>query len=103
MGLFDFWKKKTSDPSPTPVKPDAPEAPESRLQGDLIRRVTAIAATEDIPPTTDDSPVVYTSDSTDSVVFLTFAQVTKKLWICPECGTTNDEELANCVVCGLNK
>ena len=39
-------------------------------------------------------------------IFMSFPEKTKKIWICPNCGTHNsynDESVMMCVVCGLKK
>ena len=56
----------------------------------------------------DNTPLQYNnrysnSDSSDSIVFLTFQQTQINGWACHECGTRNSDHYNSCVVCGLPK
>lgn len=42
-------------------------------------------------------------DSSDSVIYMSFAPEVRNMWICPECGTRNEKSLNECVVCGLKR
>lgn len=104
MALFGFLKKSRSVPPA-----EAPDKSGERtivFKGDL-----AFIQDEDITKNgerskTEHAPPHYTGenkDSEDSVVYLSFAPVARNIWICPECGTYNEESLNGCVVCGLKK
>ncbi len=42
-------------------------------------------------------------DSSDSIIYMSFAPEVRNMWICPECGTRNENNLNGCVVCGLKR
>lgn len=44
-----------------------------------------------------------TKDSSDSVIYMSFAPDVRNMWICPECGTRNENNFNGCVVCGLKR
>lgn len=107
MGLFDFLKKPRTDTSTVANKNGNPEAAErtSVFKGDLA--LISETSTQKKPEPARVAPVsagqsTENKDSADSVVFMSFTPI-KKGWICPECGTKNDEGLNGCIVCGLRK
>jgi len=106
MGLIDFLKRSRIDVPMTTDKSSNSGERTSVFKGDLA------LISED--STERNSDLVYTDpvttcqttenkDSADSVVFMSFAPIKKRCWICPECGTNNDEGLIGCIVCGLRK
>ena len=107
MGLFDFLKKPRTDTSTAANKSGNPESGErtSVFRGDLA--LISETSTQRKAEPAHVAPVsagqsTENKDSADSVVFMSFAPI-KRGWICPECGTNNDEGLNGCIVCGLRK
>lgn len=106
MGLFDFLKKGRSDSSPASGAADKTGTRMSVFKGDLALLQDPDTTAKKGPVKADDSPPsdsVEAKDSADSVVYMSFAPTAKKSWICPECGTRNEECLNGCIVCGLKK
>jgi len=108
MGLFDFMKKPRTDVPMATGKSSDSESRErtSVFKGDLAllndNSTQKKSETVYVYPV-NDSQTIENKDSKDSVVFMSFAPIKKGCWICHECGTSNDEGLNGCVVCGLRK
>ena len=100
MGLFDFIKKKKGFESQKLESDGAPEASKSIFKGDLAS-LDDRPRYEGDPYETEESE--YQGDSSDSVVFMNFPAQGQAKWLCPECGTLNDENMNGCAVCGLKK
>lgn len=105
MGLFDFLKKTHTGSSAAVNAGDKPQS-EGRtgvFKGDLAhisdtdeeRKPESVHTVPGSSSTATDQ-----KDSPDSVVFMSFAPTPKGRWLCPECGTSNEEELSGCIVCG---
>jgi len=107
MGLFDYTKKPWMYTLSGTDENDNSEAGEraSVFKGDLARISESSAKKAPKPvhivsvgtgQTTGDT------GSTDSTVFMSFERIEKGYWICPECGTYNDEGLNECSVCACD-
>lgn len=106
MGLFDFLKKNRSGSFSTSRDDGNSGEQTSVFKGDLASLQDADVAKKKETNHVDNTRTEYASDSedsTDSVVFMSFAPITRNIWSCPECGTSNEESLNGCIVCGLRK
>lgn len=106
MGLFDFLKKNRSGSFSSPRDASNSEKQINVFKGDLAFLQNAEVAEKKETSHVDNTHTGYASDnedSADSVVFMTFAPITRNNWSCPECGTSNEESLNGCIVCGLRK
>ena len=106
MALFDFLKKSRSDPPSTTVVSEKNGERTSVFKGDLAFIQDTDAAPKKEPPKTEYAPTYYTGenkDSSDSVIYMSFAPVVRNVWVCSECGTRNEDGFNGCIVCGLKR
>lgn len=108
MGLLDFWKKLKTDDSAEKNKIDNSESENEAVafKGDLaligkdsVEKEFEVVHTDLV----NTGQATDNKDSPDSVIFMSFILPKKGLWLCPECGTRNEEYLNGCIVCGLKK
>ncbi len=108
MGLFDFLKKAKTDNSTAESKGGNSGSGDkaSVFKGDL-----ALISENNSDRKSDSGgtapiinrPPAENKDSSDAVVFMTFPTTNNGNWVCPECGTKNEDSLNGCIVCGLRK
>ena len=106
MGLFEFLKKNRGALSPVSATTDKPGERTSVFKGDLAFIQDTDATPKKEPPKTEHAPTYYTGenkDSSDSIIYMSFAPAVRNVWVCSECGTRNEDGFNSCIVCGLKK
>lgn len=106
MGLFEFLKKNRSNMPSVHISADKPGERTSVFKGDLAFLQDTDTTSKKEPAKTECAPTNYTGenkDSSDSVIYISFAPAVRNVWVCAECGTRNEDGFNGCVVCGLKK
>ena len=106
MGLFEFLKKNRSEAPSGRTTTDKPGERMSVFKGDLAFIQDTDTTPKKEPTKTEYAPTNYigeNKDSSDSVIYMSFAPAVRNVWVCAECGTRNEDGFNGCIVCGIKK